>query len=607
MMWNYPLHSRTLVIGVGGYGCREAEKLQKLCKGNDSISFLGIDMQCNEEHELHNMICLACHSLHDSHRIFYGCTEWYDDANPNLQIHLSMGGSGGVRMLARLAFEEAVYRDVLYQKLSDSLNDFLSGENTAKQIIIVCSLAGGTGSGIFLPLAFYLKHFISTEYNVQHIPIKGFFAIPEIAVPFAKDSAKKSYWDANTYAALAEMKALNRSTEGEKGSAWYLKVNDYVYNPKEYGLLYDRAFMLDTQKVNQKDNDAAHCIYAYIMDSCAHFTESNLAAATNDRMQDIGFLYETISADVIAYEESPANADKGRDRDLERRLTDCLLKAKDSTNHRLRIDPGHKGFPFYHVLFNPNLPDETRNMLENAGFLKAMNAEIMTDESIPVHEIYCLTGIYGLIAQESRLLNDDPGCPGILYTHYLKMKGKAVLHIDKRIGTRFGLPLLTGRADDPAVQPQETAGGKPEPISPDDKSAGYAFISYSHKQKAAVDAIREYLNRNGIRTWMAPGDIPPGSKYAAEINRAIKQCACFVLMLTNDAQESLWVGKEVERAINYRKTIIPVQLEKVILNDQFELYISTDQMLAVEKIDDQSEEIRQLLAVVKDCIRERKE
>ena len=112
------------------------------------------------------------------------------------------------------------------------------------------------------------------------------------------------------------------------------------------------------------------------------------------------------------------------------------------------------------------------------------------------------------------------------------------------------------------------------------------------------------LNRNGIRTWMAPGDIPPGSKYAAEINRAIKHCACFILMLTNDAQKSQWVEREIERAINYNKMIIPVQLENVVLNDQFELYLSTDQMIAIEKIDDQSEEVSRLLAVVGECVRQ---
>lgn len=125
---------------------------------------------------------------------------------------------------------------------------------------------------------------------------------------------------------------------------------------------------------------------------------------------------------------------------------------------------------------------------------------------------------------------------------------------------------------------------------------GYAFISYSTKNQAAADAIRELLKRKGIATWMAPGDIPAGSKYAQVINRAVKECSCFVLVLTEDAQSSVWVAKEVERAINYRRPIIPVQLEDVTLNDEFELYISSDQLVAIRKIDEDSEEVQRLLA-----------
>ena len=92
---------------------------------------------------------------------------------------------------------------------------------------------------------------------------------------------------------------------------------------------------------------------------------------------------------------------------------------------------------------------------------------------------------------------------------------------------------------------------------------GYAFISYSSKNQISADAFNMLIKRNNIETWMAPYDIPAGSKYAQVINKAIKGCSCMVLLLTNDAQNSAWVAREVERAINYHKTIIPVQLEKV--------------------------------------------
>ena len=101
---------------------------------------------------------------------------------------------------------------------------------------------------------------------------------------------------------------------------------------------------------------------------------------------------------------------------------------------------------------------------------------------------------------------------------------------------------------------------------------GYVFISYSTKNQKAADATRSLLSRRKIDTWMAPYDIPAGSSYAEVIPDALKNCACVVLLLTKDAQQSPWVSKEVERAINYRKTIVPLQLEDIMLNSTFQFF-----------------------------------
>ncbi len=127
---------------------------------------------------------------------------------------------------------------------------------------------------------------------------------------------------------------------------------------------------------------------------------------------------------------------------------------------------------------------------------------------------------------------------------------------------------------------------------------GYAFISYSTKNQASADSMRSILESHGIKTWMAPYDIPIGSRYAQVINLAVKDCSCFVLMLTNDAQNSVWVAKEVERAINHGRTIIPIQLEKVKLNDEFELYISSNQIVAVQKVDETDPMMKRIIDTI---------
>lgn len=128
---------------------------------------------------------------------------------------------------------------------------------------------------------------------------------------------------------------------------------------------------------------------------------------------------------------------------------------------------------------------------------------------------------------------------------------------------------------------------------------GYVFISYSTKNQQMADSFRVLLNQNGIETWMAPGDIPFGSTYTATINRAIKDSSCFMLLFSESAQNSQWVPKETERAVSSGKTIFTVLLDDVLMNDSFEFMLSTSQAVAIRKIDENDEKIKQLLKAIK--------
>lgn len=131
---------------------------------------------------------------------------------------------------------------------------------------------------------------------------------------------------------------------------------------------------------------------------------------------------------------------------------------------------------------------------------------------------------------------------------------------------------------------------------------GYAFISYSSKNQSSADAMRILLNSKGIDTWMAPGDIPAGSKYAGVIKQALSECSCLVLMLSQATQNSEWVPKEVERAIHYKKTIIPVQIEDVVLTDEFDQYLCNTHIISVNKIDEESAAIKNLINSISVCV-----
>src|SRR5882724_7006588 len=57
----------------------------------------------------------------------------------------------------------------------------------------------------------------------------------------------------------------------------------------------------------------------------------------------------------------------------------------------------------------------------------------------------------------------------------------------------------------------------------------YAFISYAHKDSAAVFTEIARLHVRGYRIWYDDG-IHPGSEWADEIAIALHGCACFIVL-----------------------------------------------------------------------------
>ena len=82
--------------------------------------------------------------------------------------------------------------------------------------------------------------------------------------------------------------------------------------------------------------------------------------------------------------------------------------------------------------------------------------------------------------------------------------------------------------------------------------AKIAFVSHASEDAAIAASITDYLERNGVSCWVAPRDVTPGRDYAGEILLGIETSATFVLVLSEHANESIFVKREVERAVSNR-------------------------------------------------------
>lgn len=105
------------------------------------------------------------------------------------------------------------------------------------------------------------------------------------------------------------------------------------------------------------------------------------------------------------------------------------------------------------------------------------------------------------------------------------------------------------------------------------------FISYCSKDQKYVKKMTQMLDKMGISYWIAPDMIPAGSNYAREIPYAIRNCEVFLLVLSEASQNSIWVEKEIDSAIHYRKTIVPFQIDASEMSELFRFYLNNVQTI----------------------------
>lgn len=77
----------------------------------------------------------------------------------------------------------------------------------------------------------------------------------------------------------------------------------------------------------------------------------------------------------------------------------------------------------------------------------------------------------------------------------------------------------------------------------------HIFLSHSHRDASIVEVFRETLQASGLRVWIDDTHLRPGTDvWQQEIERAMVQAACCVVILTPNAKDSEWVRHEIAYA-----------------------------------------------------------
>jgi TolB-like protein/Flp pilus assembly protein TadD len=112
-------------------------------------------------------------------------------------------------------------------------------------------------------------------------------------------------------------------------------------------------------------------------------------------------------------------------------------------------------------------------------------------------------------------------------------------------------------------------------------AAAPVFISHASQDAAIANTVVQNLEQHGIKCWIAPRDVTPGSQYADEIVGAINDTKVFVLLLSEHAVASAHVGRELERAASKRRRIIVLRTDAAPLTRSFEYFLSESQWIDV--------------------------
>jgi len=286
------MNAPTLIVGLGGKGSDIALRVSKMVRDRLSpeqqqqIGFAVFDTDVNELKEIKRGNPFV-KTIQTSTKLSVG--EYLDidthsrdtwfPVNAILNGKTLTEGAGQVRAISRLAFETAARAGKL-EPLHKAIEDLYKLEGNeyqqALRVIIVSSLAGGTGSGLILPVALYIKNYLATHFRQGANITRGFFLLPEVFYDVIPGHAERNNLKCNAYATLRELDAFlmkgdatlaDRYKDSVKVEFPNVSSNEY----EEYNVRpFDFCFLFDAQNAdgkklnsfNQYLDHAASCIYA---------------------------------------------------------------------------------------------------------------------------------------------------------------------------------------------------------------------------------------------------------------------------------------------------------------------------------------------------------
>ena len=114
------------------------------------------------------------------------------------------------------------------------------------------------------------------------------------------------------------------------------------------------------------------------------------------------------------------------------------------------------------------------------------------------------------------------------------------------------------------------------------------FVSHSSANGQQAKEICQLIEKNGHSCFFAPRDIQSGHEYAEALVNGIDSSDIMLLLLSQEANSSPHVLREIERAVSKKIPIIVYKLEEVTLSKSMEYFLMSHQWINTKLGEDYS-------------------
>ncbi|MBE6666258.1 MAG: hypothetical protein E7603_08595 [Ruminococcaceae bacterium] len=229
--------AHTLLLGLGGTGSRVAVKVAKelekqSIKINDGVVCCAVmDTDENDMAKLMKEVGVetaipvvatsSAETVGDILKNYPEAKSWCIDNCNEFLSETTTNGASTMRMKSRLAFLNT-YNNTKIRTIENLISKMMETGtgNDDIRVMLISSISGGTGAGMFLQTALWIRN--KFKERGREIKLRGMLLLPDVFVKTIKDVQNNDFLEdrhyANAYAAIREMNAIAKikDTNGYK-------------------------------------------------------------------------------------------------------------------------------------------------------------------------------------------------------------------------------------------------------------------------------------------------------------------------------------------------------------------------------------------------------